>query len=305
MDKPKIMLCPLVTDDYPRAERAIRSAFTQRNHNLDYGVHVVINSKNPIFTHKIKNFCGYKNIPCTVTESDGTAATGKNSVFDIFLNSDYTHLAQLDGDDIFYPTFLTQTERHLKKYPATDVLATLPVDVLIPEYEDGDRKLDKGFYCKLWGTHYAGPQGWNDYFGRDKLVDGISIPNYARFVLFSKKIVEMGFRYDKEYLVGEDKKLHFDFLLYHQSDQISYWFTMASDMWICDRMSYGVQKQHSKHLFEVDGVVSDDFRTTERLREYVLNLLNPDRSAPGEIPTDFPPMYMSYEDKVNFLNGFL
>jgi hypothetical protein len=56
MDKPKIMLCPLVTDDYPRAERAIRSAFTQRNHNLDYGVHVVINSKNPIFTHKNKNF---------------------------------------------------------------------------------------------------------------------------------------------------------------------------------------------------------------------------------------------------------
>jgi hypothetical protein len=305
MDKPKIMLCPLVTDDYPRAERAIRSAFTQTNHNLDFGVHVVINSQNQIFIHKIKNFCGYKNIPFTITESDGSAATGKNSVFDVFLNSDYTHLSQLDGDDLFYPTFLTQTERHLTKYPLTDVLATLPVDVLLSNYEEGDRKLDKGFFAKLWGTHYAGPRGWNDYFGRDKLVDGISIPNYARFVLFSRKIAEMGFKYDKNFLVGEDKKLHFDFLYYHQLYKISYWFTMASDMWICDRMSYGVQKKHYDHLLKVEGVVGDDTETTERLRQYVMNLLCPDRSAPGEIPTDYPPIYLDYEEKVNFLNKFL
>jgi hypothetical protein len=200
---------------------------------------------------------------------------------------------------------LTQTERHLTKYPLTDVLATLPVDVLLSNYEEGDRKLDKGFFAKLWGTHYAGPRGWNDYFGRDKLVDGISIPNYARFVLFSRKIAEMGFKYDKNFLVGEDKKLHFDFLYYHQLDKISYWFTMASDMWICDGMSYGVQKKHYDHLLKVEGVVGDDTETTERLRQYVMNLLCPDRSAPGEIPTDYPPIYLDYEEKVNFLNKFL
>lgn len=301
MMKPKILLCPLVTDDYPRAERAIRSAFMQKFHDLEFGVHVVINSQNLIFIHKIKNYCEYHKIPYSVTESDGTPSTGKNAVFDVFKNSDYTHMSQLDGDDIFYPTFLTQTQRHLKKYPSTDVLATIPLDIMVSNFEKDEIRLKNGEYALFWGTHYASPENWNGYFGRDVIVDGKSIPNYARFVLYSKKIVEMGYRYDKEFIVGEDKKLHFDFLLAHQKDEISYWFTMASDMWVCDRNSFGVQKQHTSG----GEIIFDDVETTERLRKYVVSILNEDRSAPGEIPTDYPPMYLYPHQKEQFLNDIL
>lgn len=298
---PKILLCPLVSGDYNRSVRAIKSCQEQIYHNLEYGTHVVINSQNLVFIHQIKNFCQYSNIPYSVTESDGTPSTGKNSVFEVFNNSNYTHLSQLDGDDMFYPTFLVQVERHLKKYPTTDVLGTLPLDLIESFPAENSVPLCDGTHGLLWGTHYCSNEDWVTFFGRDPIVDGQSIPHYARFVLYSKKIAEMGFRYDKELVVGEDKKMHFDFLLHHQKDEISYWFTMASDMWVCDRLSFGIQKQH----FSKDGFVLDDLDTTKKIREYVESIMSPDRTAPGEIPIDYPPVYLDIPQKTEFLNRFI
>lgn len=296
----KVLMCPLVSEDLWRAIRAIRSSFHQLNHNLLYGVHVVINSLDQRFIDSVVEFCESNNIQYSVTKSDGTPSTGKNAVFDVFKNSDFTHLAQLDGDDLFYPTFLTQVERHLKKYPRTDVLATIPLDVIVQNYENGMTQLNNGSFTQVWGTHYGDMHEWSGLIGRDPIVDGISIPNYARFVLFSKKIVDINFRYDRNMIIGEDKKLHFDFLSAHQKDEISYWFTMASDMWICDRISIGIQKKHSgRENFE-----SEDKIVTRNLQEYVCSILNPDRSGPGEIPIEYPPMYLYPEDKIKFLNDF-
>jgi hypothetical protein len=293
----KILLSPLVSGDFNRATRAIKSCYNQTNHELIFGVHVIINSQDDIFIEDIVNFCKESNVEYSITDSDGTPSTGKNSVFDFFKGSDFTHLAQLDGDDMFYPTFLTQVERHLKKYPKTDVLATLPLDIMLPNPTDYTIKIRDEFNALLWGTHYVSNHNWVGAIGRDPIVDGISLPNYARFVLFSKKIVELELYYDKFLIVGEDKKMHFDFLLLHQQDIISYWFTNASDMWICDRTSFGVQKMKSKSLTHI----TEDVDATQRIREHVNNVLMPDRSAPGEIPIDFPPIYLGYMDKVDFL----
>ena len=302
--KPKILLCPLVSEDYDRAVRAIRSAYNQKRHNLLFSVHVVINSQDDDFIQNIVKYCKFNNIPHSVTESDGTPSTGKNAVFDVFKESDCTHLSQLDGDDLFYPTFLTQTERHLKKYPTTDVLCTLPVDIIIYNEEDNTVPLKNGLNAILWGTHYIFYE-WVSKIGRDNIVDGISTPNYGRFVLYSKKIIEKNFRYDPSFIIGEDKKLHYEFLYSLQNDEISYWFTSASDMWVCDRTSFGTQKKHSNTVINGENVIVEDVNTTERVTEFVNNLMIPDRSAPGEIPIDFAPIYMVYEEKVDFLNDFL
>ena len=305
--KPKILLCPLVSDDYDRAVRAIRSAYNQKKHNLLFSVHVVINSQDDDFIQNIVKYCKFNNIPHSVTESDGTPSTGKNAVFDVFKESDCTHLSQLDGDDLFYPTFLTQTERHLKKYPTTDVLCTIPVDLLLKNPEENAVLLDTGYYALLWGIHYL---YWETVskIGRDSVVDGVSTSNYGRFVLYSRKIVDMNFRYDPTFIVGEDKKLHYDFLFAHQKDEISYWFTSASDMWVCDRMSFGTQKKQSNTI--IDGeyhivVDPDGGETTKRLQEYVTNLMIPNRTAPGEIPVDYCPVFLQHHEKVEFLNEFL
>ena len=297
----KVLLSPLVSEDYYRSVRAIKSCYLQSNHNLEYGVHVVINSLDENFVDEIVGFCLVNNIDYTISESDGTPSTGKNAVFDVFKNSDYTHLSQLDGDDIFYPAFLTQTQRHLTKYPNTDVLSTIPMDVIADNEDQGMFKLENGQYTLLWGTHYYSNEDWCGKFGRDRMADGISIPNYGRFVLYSKKVVDLNLSYDKEVVLGEDKKIHFDFLSYHQMDRLSYWFTLASDMWICDKTTNGIQKKYSGQ----DDFPEKDVQTTNYLRAHIAKIMWPERSAPGEIPIDFPPIFMLPEHKLEFLNKIL
>jgi hypothetical protein len=295
------MLCPLVSDDFPRAERAIKSALNQQKHSLDFGIHVVINSQHPNFIQEIVEYCEFNCIKYSITESDGTPSTGKNAVFDVFKNSDYTHLSQLDGDDFFYPSFLTQVQRHLSKYPSTDVLSTIPLDIITPVPQEGTVQLNNGLHTLLWGTHYFDNHDWVGFIGKDPIIDGKSVPNYGRLVLYSKKVVEMDFRYDKEIMIGEDKKIHFDFLLSHQKDEISYWFTTASDMWCCDKTSQGIQFQKSGK----DDVLVEDVESTRKIREHVLKIMIHQRSAPGEIPVDYSAIAMVYDDKLKFLNEFL
>lgn len=298
---PKVLLSPLVSEDYSRSVRAIESCFIQKFHKLNFEVHVVINSQDNDFIIDIEKYCIDNEINYTISESDGTPSTGKNSVFDVFNDSDCSHLSQLDGDDFFYPLFLTHVERHLKKYLTTDVLATIPLDVIFDLYEDESVELSNGQYAILWGSNYFSNHDWVGKLGRDPMADGISIPNYGRFVLFSKKIVEMNFRYDKEIILGEDKKLHFDFLFAHQKDEISYWFTTATDMWVCDKSTNGIQKKYSSQ----EDFPENDVITTQKLQKYISDTMLPDRSAPGEIPIDYPPMYLLPDEKIKFLNSFL
>lgn len=60
---------------------------------------VVINTTNDVFYKQCSNWCDSKGIPWIRTESDGTPATGKNSVLDLFLNSKDDYMVAIDGDD--------------------------------------------------------------------------------------------------------------------------------------------------------------------------------------------------------------
>lgn len=296
----KILLCPLVSEDPYRSIRAIESCFLQKEYSIEYGVHVVINTKDKDFTNTIKEYCERKNIYYSITESDGTAANGKNSVFEIFSATDYSHMSQLDGDDFFYPYFLRHIQRHINKYPTTDVLATMPHDYVCKNPENHTFQLDNGLYAVTWLVNYLDWEA-RKLLGEDKIFLGNSMGNYARFVLFSKKISKK-FRYDKSFIVGEDFKLHFEFLFAHQKDDINYWFTNAIDAWGRDTTSIGVQKKHSNTIIDGDYVTTRDEHTLERLKEFVESNMMRYRSGPGEIPVDFAPVYMSLEEKKSFLN---
>jgi hypothetical protein len=301
---PKILMCPLVTDDYDRAVRAIRSSFNQKDHNILFAVHVVVNSKDEEFIETITRFCKFNNIRFTVSQCDGTPSTGKNAVFDVFKESDCTHMSQLDGDDFFYPIFLKHIERHLKKYPGTDVLSTIPVDSIYKNYEDGMIQLSNGIYSLVWGSNYHNYESHKTLY-KDKMMMGEDGSNAGRFILYSKRIIDLNFRYDPTFIVGEDKKLHFDFLNAHQRDEISYWFTTASDTWVRDTMSFGVQKKHSNTIIDGEYYVVPDNDTTNRLIEHVNEIMDIERTSPGEIPIDYAPLYLSYKEKNQFLEDFL
>jgi hypothetical protein len=300
----RILICPLVSSDLERSIRCVKSAFNQKNHYLIYGVHVVINSLDEEFVLNISNFCDKNGIKYSITESNGLPSKGKNSVFDIFNQSEYTHLSQLDGDDIYYPSFLRHVQRHLKKYPTTDALATLPSDSIFPNENEWKTRLNCGLYVGCWGSNY------HDYrtkleFNQDKIIDpNTAGGNHARLVLFSKR-VSLNFRYDEEQRIGEDYKLHFDLLKSHQNDEICYWFTTASDIWVRDTTSFGIQKKISNTIVEGEYIVTKDDVSEQKLRDYVIANMDVNRSAPGEVPIDYPPIYLSWIEKIEFLNWIL
>ena len=60
---------------------------------------VVINSLDNDFIDQASTYCKENSIEYHITESDGTPATGKNSVMKVFLESDNEYMVQVDGDD--------------------------------------------------------------------------------------------------------------------------------------------------------------------------------------------------------------
>ena len=84
---------------------------------------VVINSLDNDFIDQASTYCQENSIEHYVTESDGTAATGKNSVMKLFLESDNNHMVQVDGDDKI-------TEYGYKKYKSISQSEN-PPDILV------------------------------------------------------------------------------------------------------------------------------------------------------------------------------
>lgn len=76
---------------------------------------VVINTLGD--TQELIHICDYMKVPYVVTESDGTPATGKNSMMEVFLKSDDDYGVFIDSGDILTPTgveYYQELERKLK-----------------------------------------------------------------------------------------------------------------------------------------------------------------------------------------------
>jgi len=64
---------------------------------------VVINTLIDEFSTKAVEYCTTNNIEHYVTESDGSPSKGKNSVMDLFQESEHDYMVLIDGDDFLTP----------------------------------------------------------------------------------------------------------------------------------------------------------------------------------------------------------
>lgn len=107
---------------------------------------IVINTLDSDFELQAIAYCQMHDIDYVVTESDGTPATGKNSVIDTFLASDNQFFVLVDGDDFLTPHGVW-TYQHIANMES-------PPDVLGLEYQYG-----------IWpekGYGQLGIQDWTD-----------------------------------------------------------------------------------------------------------------------------------------------
>lgn len=92
----KLMYAILTSKDINLTKRAVDSFGVSP-------VHIIVNTLDNQFKEEISNDSFFSSHIIVFTESTGIPGVGKQSLVDYFLSSDYTHLIQLDGDDILYP----------------------------------------------------------------------------------------------------------------------------------------------------------------------------------------------------------
>lgn len=120
-------------------------------------LHIVINSLDGDYVNSAIDYCVSANIEYTVTESDGTAAVGKNTVFDVFTASNNDHMVLVDGDDFITPHGIWIYKQLAQSNTCPDVVAL--------EYQYGIFA-DRGYLT----NHYFDPfLGCNDINDHDQI----------------------------------------------------------------------------------------------------------------------------------------
>ena len=169
-------------------------------------MHVVINSLDNHFVNVASHYCSKMGIKYTVTESNGTPSKGKNSVLDIFNESDSDYAVMIDGDDFLTP-------HGVNVYNEIAQMVNAP-DVVCLSNQLGFLKANpKDDLTQIVYTHFP-HSGWVDsilaadntnkwlkwYVYTYFYVNNKAIMN--RVVMISKKACQ--YRFDEEMEVGED-----------------------------------------------------------------------------------------------------
>lgn len=220
----------LVSKDVKLTKKRLLSHFD----NWD-DFHVIINSKDKDMEESLVELVEGYGIDYTVTESDGTPATGKNSMLKVFLESDNEYAVCIDGDDILtahgydYYTQLGQDEnppdilalyrqQHIywenserlgsahylqdKSFPDSIAFMTEEelYEMLVFRYKKyvGNIELtdeEEETYRDMAFRRYRHNQVMNDYSERYEYM--------TRMVWFSRKAAELT-DYDNSVTIGED-----------------------------------------------------------------------------------------------------
>jgi|TARA_R110000796_G_scaffold17979_1_gene54777 hypothetical protein len=179
---------------------------------------VVINSLDPIYIQQTEDYCKEKGLEYYVTESNGTPAKGKNSVLDLFLESENDYCVLIDGDDFL-------TEHGVWMYRHLAALKT-PPDAVCLVKQASFQEIDEELYILtpftveyaelIAGNYY---ETFKDFHGlshekstyyaslhkkyyteQQKYSEGAEA--HCRVTWFSKKAAKI--KFNEEITIGED-----------------------------------------------------------------------------------------------------
>jgi len=192
---------------------------------------VIINTLDKDFEKFAQEYCWKEKIRCITTESDGSAATGKNKFLEIFEDDNVPYAVLVDGDDYLTPRGVkVYKELASRDTPPDVVCITNQVTISWPEgkeYSYLDNRDENADPSTLPQTFYVGGStvvDWDELHKGELITD--SYPNYdprvleewqkyienirfgmgvdeiaSRVVFMSRKVIPYKF---KEFVVGED-----------------------------------------------------------------------------------------------------
>jgi hypothetical protein len=283
----KLFLGLLTSHHLRRLKRLVRS-IQEANHepNVDLNPVIVVNTLNDSYYQEVLTE-GFP-YPVVRTESNGRPGKGKNSVAELFLQSDCDFMTQIDGDDLFYPTYLQSLWQHVKRYPSIDVLGLIPADFIKVEKPTAGHIFAVGdLWASVWGTSLGTPYP-NGGPGRGEWLDQLLPKSQDFTILQSKKSAK--FKIDEHIAVGEDHLYTMKLLSEHQKGTINYFQSMSSDIYLIDSTTENsVQKQFPQ------------LEWVDELKQKGLMYLNDWRSNFGELPVVYHELLMNQWEKQEWI----
>lgn len=104
---------------------------------------VIINTLDNTFLKQAETYCIEEEIRHFITESDGTATTGKNSFLDQFDEDGISHAVLIDGDDFLTPRGVKCYQKIMEREDIPDAVVLFnQISITSPELNFNDRTQD-------------------------------------------------------------------------------------------------------------------------------------------------------------------
>ncbi len=284
----RVLLTILAHHDLPRLGRAVRTARLQHRADVTVEPCVVINSLDTDFERRALVASAEWGVRAIATESNGHPGRGKNACLDAFLDSDCDYLTQLDGDDWLYPTWARSVAEHLRRAPALDAVALVPIDC-VGGACGHTWTLPDGVAASVWTdpATYPWPQrgpGPSDLWTND-------LPICPAMIRLISRDAALRWRFDEDLAVGEDHLMSFRYLSSHIAGELQYWISMAIDWMVIDRTTPASVQTGYPQAPEVP-----------RLRELAREVVRPGRSSHAELPILYPPPHITVAEKRHWID---
>ena len=269
---------------------------------------VVINTKDSKYEKEASEWCASKKIEHHITESNGTAARGKNSALDIFLNSDQDYCVMIDGDDYLTPHGVWMYNAVSQKESPPDVICLKDQIGLVwdedlfsswleenslerkeVKFSDIPEEIIRVKPHKIFDIRneiaYDHIDEHKEYYEKQKKYceDGEA---HCRVVWYSKKAA--AHKFNEELLVGEDTHQYYILKNEHYHDNInmvvnvekppSYLYDTSSPGVVCevgefgeDNLKWLVPFNNEVDTLEKNGILHENYQLPELEIDYPAN----------------------------------
>lgn len=286
----KLMFAMLTHHRIDLLDRCVKTYFmADQVKQMEVEPVIVVNTLDEYYYEEVVE--RYRDVLTIVkTESNGRPGKGKNSVFEVFQQSDCDYLFQLDGDNFLYPTAFVSAYKHISRFTDIDVLALAPCDRADPwNHEAGHMFFVCGYEATVWNTSRVATHG-DSGPGRGSWVDAEWPSSPNTLMLYSQK--GASYRMDEEQGNGEDFLHSLKLLREHQLGNINFYVSYASDWFFHDGTVIGsVEKEYSW----ADWIPI--------FRQKAEKIINVNDSSFNELPTLYLPLLFSSAQKEEWVKN--
>lgn len=244
---------------------------------------IVLNSMDQEYIAVAEAWCKEQQIEYYITESDGTPATGKNSVMDLFLNSNNQYMVLVDGDDFITPHGLVVYDMISQLDNPPDAVALENQFGLVPNEHHTDKGCSSRYASNMNDPDQIHGKGvraytfddewWNDA-KEGKLFRKDVSHIHQRFIKHTHKYLSQRethlritfyskraaiYYFDNEHIIGEDTLQYYN----------------IKDAWAKGELNLKhMNEKYPSYVYDqrLGGIVSSVSKTPERFIEWVAHL---------------------------------